>query len=544
MRKFINVLLSAGALFGAMLAFGGTANAVTIDYTRDCDTVAVVKCGTMSLSEAQDKIKKADVPKIYSHMGINVNDVKGNFEEGVVWKDGRITLGKDGKGALVATGAKTVGRWNNPTSDMKRISGTDRAYEMSTKHFVTDGQAAMIKIVNGKFAFAIIKSCGNPVKAVAVLPSVICTNLAVSQQSRNQFTFRANGEFKNATFKHVTYTVRSSNGQTVGSPIRVSHLNAVNYTQATPGAYTVEAVITAVAFGQEVNTAVGNCKKSFNVTVEPLYTCDSLMITSNGTRTKFLFTTKVTTRNATFSSVAYQIFDGTGKQIDTKTSNSLSPFAYDFLKEGKYSVKAIVTFSVEGKLVTANGNKCVANVEVPGIPVTPLFRCDKLSASVVNGQKNTVAYTLSYVADGGATLTKVMVNYGDGKGVQEVTLNKLPTFNYVYDKPGTYNTTATLTFTVKNDNVTTTKTVECSASVTITEFCTLPGKEHLPVNSPECAPCPHNNQLPKDSPDCKAPETPTKLVSTGPGEVIGMVAATTVAATIAHKIVWARRYNS
>lgn len=138
-----------------------------IDTTRDCDTVAIIKCGSMSVSELRNDVKAGDVPRVYANFGINQNELNG-FVDGVVWKDGRVTLGTRGGGKLVATNAVTAGRWNNSTADMTRIPNTDRAYRMSTRHFTDDGQVAFIKMVNGRFQFAVIKTCGNPVTAKPV----------------------------------------------------------------------------------------------------------------------------------------------------------------------------------------------------------------------------------------------------------------------------------------------------------------------------------------------------------------------------------------
>jgi uncharacterized repeat protein (TIGR01451 family) len=125
----------------------------------------------MTVSELQGDAKQGDVPTVYANFGISHNELSG-FVDGVVWKDGRVTLGTRGEGKLVATNAVTAGRWNNPTSDMTRIPNTDRAYRMSTSHFVDSGQIAFIKVVNGKFQFAVIKTCGNPVTAKAVAPPI------------------------------------------------------------------------------------------------------------------------------------------------------------------------------------------------------------------------------------------------------------------------------------------------------------------------------------------------------------------------------------
>lgn len=164
-------LLVAGIV--SLLAVGGcmfirpVAASATVDDTPDCDTVAIIKCGFKSLAEMRADYRAndyGDVHKIYNAFGISATDLKDNstFKSGIVWRDGRVTV--DGK--VVATRAMTAGRWNNPTSDMTRMPGTVRAYRMDTSHFTDEGQTAFVKFDNdGKFLFAVIKSCGNPVSA-------------------------------------------------------------------------------------------------------------------------------------------------------------------------------------------------------------------------------------------------------------------------------------------------------------------------------------------------------------------------------------------
>ncbi len=62
------------------------------------------------------------------------------------------------------------------------------------------------------------------------------------------------------------------------------------------------------------------------------------------------------------------------------------------------------------------------------------------------------------------------------------------------------------------------------------EKCPVPGKQHLPKNHPDC----------KDVPPVTPPSG--KLPSTGPGEMIGLFVATTIAGSLAHKLVLSRRY--
>lgn len=101
-----------------------------------------------------------------------------------------------------------------------------------------------------------------------------CTSLAVSKLGDNTFKFEAGYRVTGGEFKNVTYTI-TRDGQVIdtitGTP------NAVEYVQATPGNYTVEATVTFTVNGQEVTATGPNCKKDFKVPTPPaekIVVCD------------------------------------------------------------------------------------------------------------------------------------------------------------------------------------------------------------------------------------------------------------------------------
>jgi uncharacterized repeat protein (TIGR01451 family) len=163
MKKNHLVVTALLAGITALFLWAAPAQAA-VDSTPDCDTVAIIRCGVSSPADLRNKVQSGDIPRVFDAFGISRSELNG-LQEGVVWKDGRVTIGRD---RVVATNAVTAGRWNNPTGDMRRIANTDRAYKMSTSHFVDEGQIAYIKMVDGKFKFAVIRTCGNPVTATPV----------------------------------------------------------------------------------------------------------------------------------------------------------------------------------------------------------------------------------------------------------------------------------------------------------------------------------------------------------------------------------------
>lgn len=166
-----------GALVGlsvALIAFGvllsSSASALSINSSRDCDNNAVIKCGALTINEL--KRKYADThgaPTMFSHMGISSQDIRGltnsNTVEGKVTRAGRVVVGDK----TVATGATTVGRQNMPGSKSVTRNGLTFYERTPAASFQTSSlKAFVVSDKDGKFLFAVIASCGNPVKATPV----------------------------------------------------------------------------------------------------------------------------------------------------------------------------------------------------------------------------------------------------------------------------------------------------------------------------------------------------------------------------------------
>ncbi len=93
-----------------------------------------------------------------------------------------------------------------------------------------------------------------------------CESLKIDTIDRTNFKFTTNYSVENATFKSVTYTIRNANGTVVSTQTSTS--NTLNYTQGTPGTYSVQAVVTVTVDGQD-KVAPGDCKGTFKVPEVP-----------------------------------------------------------------------------------------------------------------------------------------------------------------------------------------------------------------------------------------------------------------------------------
>lgn len=142
---------------------------------------------------------------------------------------------------------------------------------------------------------------------------------------------------------------------------------------------------------------------------------------------------------------------------------------------------AFVFFDKNGRFVAAILLVCGNPVRAtpPAPKPKPVYTCDQLSADKIS--RNAYRFTTKATAKNGASIVDYSYSFGDGtseKGGASIT--------HAYTQPGTY--TATVTANVKVDGkAKTAQSEKCKVIVTIEkENCPVPGKEHLPKDSPEC----------------------------------------------------------
>jgi uncharacterized repeat protein (TIGR01451 family)/LPXTG-motif cell wall-anchored protein len=274
--------------------------------------------------------------------------------------------------------------------------------------------------------------------------------------------------------------------------------------------------------GTKQDTADVTVNKSCEPT--PEYTCKSLGVQSIS-RTQFKFTTGYTVKNATFKNVTYIIRDAAGKEVERKTSTA-STLDYTRTTVGTYTVQAVVTVTVNGQDKTVSGTDCTKPFEVTAQPATPVYTCDALTVKRITRTEFTfsTAYTVK-----DATFKNVTYIIRDAKGKEvERKTSTASSINYTRSVVGTYTVEAVVTVAVKGADKTVTSAY-CKKAFevpSVPEYCTVPGKEHLPKNSPDCVTNPEfctvpgKETLPKNSPDCIVVVTPPELPQTGASENI------------------------
>lgn len=157
----------------------------------------------------------------------------------------------------------------------------------------------------------------------------------------------------------------------------------------------------------------------------------------------------------------------------------------------------------------------VYTVEVVKAPVVSSAVCDALSLTVLDNRRVRARITASTQ---NATITGYTIAWGDGSTTNQQEAD------HTFAKEGPYTIKGSVAVRHADGRTETVSGAACEKKVTFEkDNCPLPGKEHLPVDSPECK------------------EVPKELPKTGAGSVAGIFAATSAAGTLAHRFVYDRR---
>lgn len=556
-RTSVKAGLFGGILIaGVGLWFGGNAQSVDLGNIYDpmyCNNSAIIRCGVNNTTDLLKKYNEnstagANIRNVYgsSYFGISRADVEAmgsTAVAGVITKGGDVMIGDQ----VVATGAITAGYAKMANSTYNISNGTVFYTRAPSVSIPVEKSPAFVVMKDNKFAFAIIGTCGNPVKATPKTPDhkiekdvqvkgtstwsdsvsnlkpgttvvfrvkainigqVELRNMVVSDKMDAgmkyvEGSFRVNaisedpGNFftsgKTVSSMKPNYSITYEYDAIVAPDVSVDDCEAKTYNNrghlTTPG----------------LPDKDDDAKASIKCEPKPVYVCDYLKAVKDGDRTSFMFIPGVTLKNVTLKTATYTITDKAGSTVDVIKRTDLENVSYTQTKVGEYTVDLKVIVSVNGEDKEASG-VCQANFEVEPEPETPVYECTNLSSKLQAGQTNTYVFMLNYVASGGAKLTKVDMEWGDKTASESIPLDSLSAFKHTFAQAGTYTQTATLSFVIgdEDDKV---RTATCKSSVTI---------------APE-------------------EEQPKVLAKTGPGSIVGMFAATTVASMVAYRFVWLRR---
>jgi len=173
-----------------------------------------------------------------------------------------------------------------------------------------------------------------------------------------------------------------------------------------------------------------------------------------------------------------------------------------------------ILFDSTGTMKFATMNTCGNPMKFT--PVKPNFSCDLLEKHPVSGQDNTFTFTTKATAENGATIAKVVYNFGDGSDLVTLPDGTTPTQPHTFTK---------------------------SSTVTVTVFVNLPGGHQSQTTSETCQtpitvnapPIPPPVTPPPVTPPPVKPPLPPVLPNTGAGSVVGIFAAVTLGGFLLHR---------
>jgi uncharacterized repeat protein (TIGR01451 family) len=259
----VGVIFTIVTLLGFSAIDAATTMAIT--DSRDCDNGAIIYCGALSQAELQQKYSAnttRDLPAIYSHYGVSAGMIQnGSAKSGYVTQSGNVVY----NGKTVATNAHTAGRLGYPSSRVITVGGT-KLYEHTTQtSFRSSSIQAFIWFdSNGQFVTAILKSCGNPIRATPVKPQpqpvYACNSLTANKISRDEYSFTTSATAKNGA-RIVSYAYNFGDGTTKSGEATIRH------TYAKAGTYRVAATVKVTVNGKTVN-APGTCAVTVTVAQE------------------------------------------------------------------------------------------------------------------------------------------------------------------------------------------------------------------------------------------------------------------------------------
>lgn len=342
MKKFKSII---AATFVAVLAVVGY-NYVQGDSSyatevRECGDNAIMRCGAMTAAELKSKYDANDrgTKGIFTHYKISATDVAnaGTAKNGYVHTNGTVTV--DGK--VVATNAYTVGRSASLGGSAVNAGGTT-VYEGADR-LKSSLSAFVFFNADGSFKSAVVKVCGNPVKATpTVKPSYTCDTLKAEKISRTEYKFTSSATAKDgAVIKGYTYNF--GDGQTAKGGA------SINHTYAKAGTYAAS-VSVQVEVNGKIENVTNNCKVSVTIIDEKIKVCDlntDTVVTIN----KEDFNSKIHTENLAECD-KLKVCDTETKKIITISKNDMkSTYTEDLsncdTQVCRISDKTIVTIADE-----------------------------------------------------------------------------------------------------------------------------------------------------------------------------------------------------
>ncbi len=475
----------ASVATGFALYTNANAANIVLNDGSECVKQSVIWCGSQDLATLQTKYKNGDghnsaasIHNIYASpkFGITSTDIANMSKyavAGSVTSDGKVYVGNE----LVATNAYTASRGTTSDSEKVTYNGTTFYIRHTRVSWYKPVTKAYVVMINGKFQFAVMGPCGNPIKATPKLPdysilkdvrvkgsSTWLNSVSVKSNTRVEYrvTVKSTGAVSAKNIKvndilpsnvqYVSSTLKRD-GMAIGSSAFFGTGDTIS--SLSPGktvTYTFEAIVAPndTVYTCEAKTYVNTAKMSSaglpsksdtaNVSktcaAKPTYSCTSLTQKSLA-RDTFEFTAKAQADNgATITGYEYNFGDDNTKT--ETTSASTNTVSHKYSQAGTYTVTVTALVNANGTQ-RATSKECVTTVTVKEAAVA---KCENLKLTL--GDNRTVTATVTYTTSGGAVLKNIAYDFGDGTAVVNDTKT---TVDHQYAKDGNYTVVATLSFT-------------------------------------------------------------------------------------------------
>ena len=163
-KALLAVLIIGIGLAGSGMSIA-SADGITLNAARECDSKAIIKCGVLSSDELLREYDDSTyAQKVYAYFGITKSDMQNiatTARAGSVNADGNVYI--KGVSSPVAAKAYSAAAQNGNGGSKVTVSGVT-FYKLPTSSVVTSNSSDAFVVMQGsKFKFAIIASGGNPV---------------------------------------------------------------------------------------------------------------------------------------------------------------------------------------------------------------------------------------------------------------------------------------------------------------------------------------------------------------------------------------------
>ena len=451
------------------LSISSYSDSSKVSAAGDCDSNAIIYCGAFTSGSLASKYANLDAKgkAAFAHAGVDPSKF-GQTVMGSITRDNKVIVG----GKVVGTSAYTYGRGYMPGS--AQISGGAYMRHPSVS-FRQASIPAFVYMENGVFKWAVITTCGNPVKATPSTPTPrpsqqiqkkVSTDLKLSTDAAYFYGAESVKVAPGTTVRFITMATNTGNTNLSGGVLdtipsgtsfvkgtyQLKEKGKIVKTGAIGKAGTnVYGWIGTLKPGAEVKIDIwvkyNTTKKVRNIACidtnelpklcddayvesEPQAGCVSLNATKVN-RNTYKFEGKGSVRDGA-KIEAYYFKPSLTPSIPSKivrTGNTSASTTYTYQNPGTYTAQLTLDTNIGNR----SGEQCKVQIKIEA----PNAVCDDLSADSVD--RLTRRLTVASTVTNGATIDGYTFDFGDGR--REETEAPVATHTY---EPGSYNAKVTV----------------------------------------------------------------------------------------------------